>query len=60
LLASDLCFAWDRDGAKETAFLGVTVGLTVGYSSGTVYWKECSVGTHVFPLLMGMGFSPRP
>lgn len=44
LLASDLGFAWDRDGAEETAFLGVTVGLTVWYSSGIVYWRECSVG----------------
>jgi hypothetical protein len=32
LLASDLCFAWDGDGAEETALLGVTVGLTVSHS----------------------------
>jgi hypothetical protein len=40
LLASDLCFAWDGDGAEEAALLGVTVRLTVLYASGTVYWKE--------------------
>jgi hypothetical protein len=37
LLASDLCFAWDGDGAEETAFLGVTVRLAVMYASGTVF-----------------------
>jgi hypothetical protein len=40
LLASNLCFARDRDGAEETALLGVTVRLTVLFVSGTVLWKE--------------------
>jgi len=31
LLASDLCFGGDVDGAEETALLGVTEGLTVSH-----------------------------
>jgi hypothetical protein len=41
LLASDLCFGRDGDGAEETALLGVTEGLTVLHSS--VYCSLYSV-----------------
>jgi hypothetical protein len=41
LLASDLCFGRDGDGAEETALLGVTERLTVLHSS--VYCSSYSV-----------------
>lgn len=41
LLASDLCFAGNIDGAEKTALLGVTVGLAASYVSVCLSWSLC-------------------